>query len=127
MNWSTRYRLLTKPSKLTRNGASLEAPFFFTGNTHQYPRTIDPMNNKLIPLLAILTLLLTPWQAIADNGGKPNEQAQKNASDNAAFNRDNKDQDKDHKKDKEHKKDKDKEKDKDNKDKKKKNKDKKDD
>ena len=79
------------------------------------------MNNKLIPLLAILTLLLTPWQAIADKGGKPNEQAQKNASDNAAFNRDNKDQDNDHNKDKK----KDKDKDKDNKDKKKKDKDKK--
>ena len=85
------------------------------------------MNNKLIPLLAILTLLLTPWQAIADKGGKPNEQAQKNASDNAAFNRDDKDKDKDHKKDKNKDKDKDQDQDQDQdqKDKKKKNKDKK--
>ena len=53
------------------------------------------MRNKLIPLLAILTLLLTPLQSFADKGGSPNEQAYKNASDNAAFKRDGKDKDKD--------------------------------
>ena len=83
------------------------------------------MSKKLISLLALATLLLTPLQAFADKGGKPNEQAYKNASDNAAFKRD--DKDKDNKKHKDKHKNKDKDKDKDKKDKKKKNKDKKDD
>jgi hypothetical protein len=51
------------------------------------------MSKKLISLLALATLLLTPLQAFADKGGKPNEQAYKNASDNAAFKRDDKDKD----------------------------------
>ena len=83
------------------------------------------MSKKLISLLALATLLLTPLQAFADKGGKPNEQAYKNASDNAAFKRD--DKDKDNKKHEDKHKNKDKDKDKDKKDKKKKNKDKKDD
>jgi hypothetical protein len=66
------------------------------------------MRNKLIPLVAILTLLLTPLQSFADKGGSPNEQAYKNASDNAAFKHDGKDKDKD--KDKEDKKNNDKDK-----------------
>ena len=53
------------------------------------------MRNKLFPLLAILTLLLTPLQSFADKGGSPNEQAYKNASENAVFKRDGKDKDKD--------------------------------
>lgn len=85
------------------------------------------MTKKLIPLLALATLLLTPLQAFADKGGKPNEQAYKNASDNAAFKRDDKDKDNKKHKDKHKNKDQDKDKDKDKekKDKKKKNKDKK--
>ncbi len=87
------------------------------------------MSKKLISLLALATLLLTPLQAFADKGGKPNEQAYKNASDNAAFKRDDKDKDnkkhKDKHKNKDQDKDKDKDKDKEKKDKKKKNKDKK--
>jgi hypothetical protein len=66
------------------------------------------MRNKLFPLLAILTLLLTPLQSFADKGGSPNEQAYKNASENAVFKRDGKDKDKD--KDKEDKKNNDKDK-----------------
>ena len=66
------------------------------------------MRNKLFPLLAILTLLLTPLQSFADKGGSPNEQAYKNASENAVFKRNGKDKDKD--KDKEDKKNNDKDK-----------------
>lgn len=83
------------------------------------------MSKKLISLLALATLLLTPLQAFADKGGKPNEQAYKNASDNAAFKRDDKDKDNKKHKDKHKNKDQDKDKDKEKKDKKKKNKDKK--
>ena len=68
------------------------------------------MRNKLFPLLAILTLLLTPLQSFADKGGSPNEQAYKNASENAVFKRDGKDKDKDKDKDKEDKKNNDKDK-----------------
>ena len=52
------------------------------------------MRNKLFPLLAILTLLLTPLQSFADKGGSPNEQAYKNASENAVFKRDGRAKDK---------------------------------
>ena len=79
------------------------------------------MRNKLFPLLAILTLLLTPLQSFADKGGSPNEHAYKNASENAVFKRDGKDKDKDKEKEK------DKDKDKDNEDKKNNDKDKKED
>ncbi len=79
------------------------------------------MNTKLIPFLALITLLLTPQQVFADKGGIPNEQAYKHANENAAFKRGHQDKDKDWKKDKHKKNDnhqkKDKDKDKDKKDK----------
>ena len=67
------------------------------------------MTKQFLAILAALSILLLPLHSYADKGGKgPSDQAQKNASDNASFNRDNKDKDKDKKKNKNKDKDKDK-------------------
>ena len=85
------------------------------------------MTKNLLAILAALSILLMPLHSYAEKGGKgPSDQAVKNASDNASFNRDNKDKDKTKDKDKDKKKDKDKDgKNKDDKDKNKNDKDKK--
>lgn len=59
------------------------------------------MTKNLLAILAALSILLMPLHSYAAKDGKgPSDQAYKNASDNASFNRDNKDKDKDKKKDK---------------------------
>jgi hypothetical protein len=68
------------------------------------------MKKLLTALLTILPLTLTPLSATADKGGIPNENAMKNANENAAFKHGQKDKDKD--KDKDKSKDKNKKKDK---------------
>jgi len=69
------------------------------------------MTKNLLAILAALSILLMPLHSYAAKDGKgPSDQAYKNASDNASFNRDNKDKDKKkNKNDKDKKKKKDKE------------------
>ena len=53
------------------------------------------MTKNLLAILAALSILLMPLHSYAAKDGKgPSDQAVKNASDNASFNRDNKDKDK---------------------------------
>ena len=68
------------------------------------------MKKLLTALLTTLPLLLTPLSATADKSGIPNENAWKNANENAAFKHGHKDKDKDQDKDKDNDKDKDKDK-----------------
>ena len=75
------------------------------------------MSKKFIAILAALFILSMPLHGYAapGGGGGPSDQAEKNASDNASFKRDQKD--KDNKANQEKKKNKDKKKDKKKKDK----------
>jgi hypothetical protein len=57
------------------------------------------MKKLLTALLSTLPLLLTPLSATADKSGIPNENAWKNANENAAFKHGHKDKDKDKDKD----------------------------
>ena len=68
------------------------------------------MTKNLLAILAALSILLMPLHSYAAKDGKgPSDQAYKNASDNASFNRDNKDKDKKKNKNDKDKKKKDKE------------------
>lgn len=81
------------------------------------------MTKKLLAVLAALSILLMPLHSYADKDSKgPSDQAYKNANDNAAFKRDDQNNDKKKNKDKKKDKDKKKNKDKDGKDKEGKNK-----
>jgi UPF0716 family protein affecting phage T7 exclusion len=53
------------------------------------------MKKLLTALLSTLPLLLTPLSATADKSGIPNENAWKNANENAAFKHGHKDKDQD--------------------------------
>ena len=64
------------------------------------------MKKLLTALLTTLPLILTPLSATANKGGIPNENAMKNANENAAFKHGQKDKDKNKSKDKNKKKDK---------------------
>ena len=63
------------------------------------------MSKKIITLLAALSIVLVPIHSYATTGGGdgPSEQAEKNASDNASFKRDQKDKKENKDKDKEKK------------------------
>jgi hypothetical protein len=58
------------------------------------------MKKLLTALLSTLPLLLTPLSATADKSGIPNENAWKNANENAAFKHGHKDKDQDKDQDK---------------------------